>query len=64
MLAVTGIGQVAKDLINPDLPANALSSKQLDVVAEWVNKKILTTHIKIDDDYLNCQFSYNWLNQP
>ena len=42
----------------------ALSSKQLDVVAEWVNKKILTTHIKIDDDYLNCQFSYNWLNQP
>ena len=42
----------------------ALSAKQIDVISEWVNKKISTTHIKIDDDYLNCQFNYNWNSQP
>ncbi len=42
----------------------ALSAKQIDVISEWVNKKISTTHIKIDDDYLNCQFNYNWKSQP
>ena len=38
MLAVTGIGQVAKDLINPDLPANALSSKQFNTIVELLGE--------------------------
>ena len=38
MLAVTGIGQVAKELINPDLPADALSSKQFNTIVEVVGE--------------------------
>ena len=38
----------------------ALSAKQIEIVSEWVNKKVNTTYIKIDDDYSNCQFNYNW----
>ncbi len=38
MLAVKGIGQVAKELINPDLPADALSSKQFNTIVEVVGE--------------------------
>ena len=38
MLAVKGIGQVAKELINPDLPADALSSKQFNTIVEAVGE--------------------------
>ena len=38
MLALTGIGQLAKNLINPDLPANALSSKQFNTIVELLGE--------------------------
>ncbi len=42
----------------------ALSAKQIEVIAEWVNKKVNNTYIKIDDDYSNCHFNYNWISHP
>ena len=38
MLAAKGIGEVAKDLINPDLPSGALSSKQFNTIVELLGE--------------------------
>jgi len=38
MLAARGIGEVAKNLINPDLPSDALSSKQFNTIVELLGE--------------------------
>jgi len=42
----------------------ALSAKQIEVISEWVNNKVSSTFIKIDDEYINCHFNYNWTSHP
>ena len=42
----------------------ALSAKQIEVIAEKKKKKVNNTYIKIDDDYSNCHFNYNWISHP
>ena len=42
----------------------ALSAKKQQETIEWVNKKVKSTFIKIDDTYKNCLFNYQWILQP
>ncbi len=41
-----------------------LSAKQFESITEWVNKKVNSTYIRIDNNYNQCQFTYNWISQP
>jgi peptidyl-prolyl cis-trans isomerase SurA len=34
--------------------------KQKSVVDAWVNKKLRSIYVRIDDDYKNCRFNHNW----
>ncbi|HTA61643.1 MAG TPA: peptidylprolyl isomerase, partial [Bacteroidia bacterium] len=34
--------------------------KQKSVVDAWVNKKLRSIYVRIDDDYKNCKFTHNW----
>ncbi|HXU27438.1 MAG TPA: peptidylprolyl isomerase [Bacteroidia bacterium] len=34
--------------------------KQKSVVNAWVNKKLRSIYVRIDDDYKNCSFTHNW----
>lgn len=34
--------------------------KKQNVLSDWINEKIETTFIHIDDDFLNLEFNYNW----
>lgn len=45
------------------LQGAAESMKESDLVREWINKKIATTYIKIDDDYLTCKFNNEWVKK-
>lgn len=45
----------------PKIQQWALQQKQKKVVDEWVNKKSQRTYIKINDDFKQCSFHYNWL---
>lgn len=38
----------------------ATVNKQKKLVKDWVNKKSKSTYIKIDPEYLDCQFENNW----
>ncbi len=38
----------------------AQSHKQKSVVDAWVNKKLKSIYVRIDDDYKNCHFTHNW----
>ena len=42
----------------------ALSSKQFEDLAEWVNTKVNSTYIRLNDDYNQCSFNYNWVKKP
>jgi peptidyl-prolyl cis-trans isomerase SurA len=42
----------------------ALSSKQYDQIAIWVNERVNTTFIKINDDFNHCLFNYDWVKKP
>ena len=42
----------------------ALSSKQFDEITEWVNTKVVNTYIKINTDYNQCEFKYDWIKIP
>jgi len=42
----------------------ALSSKQFEDLAEWVNTKVNSTYIRLNDDYNQCSFNYNWIKKP
>ena len=41
----------------------ALSSKQFEDIAEWVNSKVSITYIKINNAYNQCSFNYNWIKK-
>ena len=45
------------------LQAAALNEKMNKVIMEWVNEKIETSYIYIDDSFKRCGLSNNWLKQ-
>jgi peptidyl-prolyl cis-trans isomerase SurA len=38
----------------------AQAHKQKSVVDAWVNKKLRSIYVRIDDDYKSCKFTHNW----
>ena len=38
----------------------AQTSKQKSVVDAWVNKKLRSIYVRMDDDYKNCSLRHNW----
>ena len=38
----------------------AQASKQKSVVDNWVNKKLRSIYVRIDDEYKNCNFRHQW----
>ncbi len=47
----------------PKIQQWALQVKQKKIMDEWVNEKSQNTYIKINDDFKNCSFHYNWLKK-
>jgi peptidyl-prolyl cis-trans isomerase SurA len=45
----------------PKIQQWALQQKQKQVIDEWVNEKSKQTYIRISDDYKDCNFHYEWL---
>ena len=43
---------------------NSISNNKEFITKEDFETFFTTYNIKIDDDYLNCQFIYNWKSQP
>ncbi|MDT0554706.1 peptidylprolyl isomerase [Patiriisocius hiemis] len=41
----------------------ALKEKQIEAIKEWQDKKVKETYINVNEDYHDCEFSSNWLNQ-
>lgn len=41
----------------------ALKEKQIKAIADWQDKKIEETYVKVNDDYYDCDFTNNWLKQ-
>ncbi len=41
----------------------AKAQKQQDELEDWVNDKIKDTYVRVNNDYLNCSFERNWINQ-
>ena len=39
----------------------ALDKKKMDIIDDWITKKIKSTYISITDDYRNCPFQRNWI---
>ena len=42
---------------------SALSSRKLDIIKEWAEKRIAKTYIRIIPDYQSCEFKLNWLKK-
>jgi len=41
----------------------AEAMKESNLIRDWIDKKITTTFIKIDKDYLNCDFNNPWVKK-
>ena len=41
----------------------ALKEKQLKLIEQWMNEKILDTYINVNRDNQSCDFANNWLNK-
>lgn len=41
----------------------ALGTKKGEIMEEWLNKRIESTYIKIDEDYTHLDFQYNWFKK-
>lgn len=41
----------------------AKGQKQQKELENWVNSKILDTYVRVNNEYLNCTFDRNWINQ-
>ncbi len=41
----------------------AKGQKQQKELEKWVNDKILDTYVRVNNEYLNCSFERNWINQ-
>lgn len=42
---------------------SALSSRKLDIIRDWAEKRIAKTYIRIIPDYQSCEFKLNWLKK-
>ena len=42
---------------------SALSSRKLDIIKEWAEKRIAKTYIRIIPNYQSCEFKLNWLKK-
>jgi len=40
---------------------DALINKEEEILKEWINKKLLNTYVKVNEDYKSCDFESNWL---
>lgn len=40
---------------------SALNSKKTDIIKEWANKRLKKTYVKIDPEYMDCDFKLNWV---
>jgi peptidyl-prolyl cis-trans isomerase SurA len=38
----------------------ALAKKEREVITEWIQKKLASTYIKVNENYQNCNFQNNW----
>lgn len=41
----------------------ALKEKQIRAIEKWQDKKIKETYVNVNEDYIDCEFSSNWLNK-
>jgi peptidyl-prolyl cis-trans isomerase SurA len=41
----------------------ALKEKQIRVIEEWQDKKIMETYVNVNEDYVDCNFASNWLKK-
>ena len=55
------LADFAKDYLK--IKQLALQSKQFEAIAEWQDKAILDTYIKINGGFRNCEFNGNWLKK-
>ena len=35
--------------------------KKQEIINEWINSKIKSTYLKLDKDYYNCDFTFDWI---
>lgn len=55
------VADYAKDYIKiKDL---ALKEKQINAIGKWFDDKIKDTSIKVNDEYIDCNFTNNWLKK-
>jgi len=40
----------------------ALEEKKQKTIADWVNKKLQSTYVKLEDDFKTCKFDNKWIN--
>lgn len=40
----------------------ALNIKQSQIIGEWIAQKITSTHIRVDEEYIKCEFDQKWKN--
>jgi len=55
------LADFAKDYLK--IKQLALQSKQFEAIAEWQDKAIIDTYIKINGGFRNCEFNGNWLKK-
>ncbi len=41
----------------------ALNDKNQRVMKEWVEEKLKTTYVRVNNNYLNCEFQNNWIKK-
>lgn len=45
------------------LQAMALQEKKNKATQEWIEDKLKTTYVRVNNDYLSCEFNQNWIKQ-
>jgi len=38
----------------------ALSEKKAEATEQWINAKVSDVYIRIDEEFQNCKYTYNW----
>lgn len=41
----------------------ALQEKKNDATQTWIEEKLKTTYVRVNNDYLSCEFNQNWIKQ-
>ena len=41
----------------------ALKDKQISIIQEWLEEKIIDTYVSLNDSNFNCEFSSNWIKK-